>query len=104
MNWDDLTSTYLEMQGCSDAKVTEQRISNSRRKANQLLRKQQEILEAADAVRIAYESNPGATEEELKTKAYTFILGSSFFVFLAQMLVSTVIRAAIDWFVKEIKK
>lgn len=104
MNWDEMLSTYLEVQCCSDAKVVEQRIGNNRKKASQLLQKQQEILKAFDAIKFAYAENPNASVDELKTKAYSFILGSTIFLFLAQLIISSVIRTAIDWFIKEIKK
>lgn len=102
MNWDAWTEELCEQQECAVTHL--QSAIGDRRQLRQLERKRQEIQKAASAVRQAYEENPARSREDTRKRAYQLITGSIILTILIQVLLSVVIKLAIEWFLDHIYK
>jgi ABC-type transporter Mla subunit MlaD len=103
MNWDQLTDECCQDQGCTDQHIAMAMSGPYSPIITRTMRhKQQDVRRVATAVRQAYEANPTATQAELRKQTYKFLIGGVFLSFLIQALLSSVVKLAVEWFLRRI--
>ncbi len=99
MNWAELTEKCCNVQGCSLYSIPKTTLTvTSRRFAQGLLKKRENISKVALAVQKAYEANPTGTREQIQEQATKFIVSSFILFFIGSLLLNKVMSIALTWF------
>jgi len=99
MNWIALTEECCGTQGCSLSAIPKTTLTTtSRRVAQGVLKKRENISRVALAVQKAYEANPAGTREQTQEQATKFIVSSFIFFFIGSLLLNKVMSIALTWF------
>jgi len=100
MNWNAWTEELCEANGCGQDQILQ--AGTDRRQKRKLEKKKRDIHAAGEAVRQAYEANPTGSREQVRSQAYKLITGSVILIILLQVLLSVLIKYAIEWFLDRI--
>jgi hypothetical protein len=100
MNWDALVAELCTVNDCHAAQLDS--MSSDSPQYRSLLKKQNDIIRAAAAVRQAYEKNPNASREKLRKETYKNLVGSVVLLILVQVLLTAFMKYVIEWFLDQI--
>ena len=98
MNWDEMLEEYCTTLNCSSKQydIAEWVRSKDLRR---MKRDRNNAKTAMNAVKKAYEANPGASPEEIRQQSYKFIASSAILSIILSALLYTAISKAIEWFI-----
>lgn len=101
MNWDELTEECARENGCSLQQLMA--VSGNNRKLRRKLERDREaVIKVSNAVREAYEDDPTASRDQLRTKALGILSGSFLLGMLFQAIFGFFIRKILEWFLEKI--
>jgi hypothetical protein len=98
MNWDEMLDEYCTTMNCNlkQYSLAEKTKSKDLRR---MKRDRNNAFAAMNAVKKAYEENPGASREEVRKQSYKFITSSAILSIILSAILYTAICKAIEWFI-----